>query len=253
MSDPNSRSALVQRYESGKLGWRGPALVLFARSGFAVLAHAGVAAALSWRGSSDPWHDAERWLPLYGTAIDAGCVALLWWFTRREGIATTDLVGFKRSNVLRDVLLGLVLIPACLVFIYAGTFIAGLVVYGRAAPPYFLGGLPVLATLYGVLIWPVIWGLVEQTTYNGYLLPRFQVLCRSTIAAVAIVAFVWSLQHAFMPLTFDTKFMSYRLIASVPSSVFNTVVYLRLHRVVPLAVSHALMDSATVLIPALSA
>ena len=88
-------------------------------------------------------------------------------------------------------------------------------------------------------------------TYNGYLLPRFQVLSRSTSVAVAVVAFVWSMQHAFMPLTFDAKFMASRLLASVPFSVFEALLYLRLRRLIPLALAHALMDGATVLIPLL--
>jgi hypothetical protein len=46
-------------------------------------------------------------------------------------------------------------------------------VYGTVKAPYFLEGLPLPATLYGVLAWPFIWGLTEQMTYNGYLLPRF--------------------------------------------------------------------------------
>ena len=71
--------------------------------------------------------------------------------------------------------------------------------------------------------------------------------------AIAVVAFVWSLQHAFMPLTFDVKFMAFRLLAPVPFSVFQTLLYLRLRRVVPLALAHALMDGATVLIPVLRA
>jgi membrane protease YdiL (CAAX protease family) len=89
-------------------------------------------------------------------------------------------------------------------------------------------------------------------TYNGYLLPRFQVLCGNTVAAVAIVAFAWSLQHSFMPLTFDLKFMLYRLLASVPNTLFQTILYLRLRRVLPFAIAHALMDGATVLIPVLA-
>jgi hypothetical protein len=129
-----------------------------------------------------------------------------WPLTHREGIGLLDLVGFQRSRLFRDVLLGLALIPVSLVFIFAGTAAAGWIVYGAPAPPYFLGGLAPPAALYGVLVWPFVWGLTEQMTYNGYLLPRFQVLCRSTGAPIAIVAFAWSLQHAFMPLTFDAKF-----------------------------------------------
>ena len=70
----------------------------------------------------------------------------------------------------------------------------------------------------------------------------------SKVLAIVLVAFAWSLQHAFMPLTFDAKFMASRLLASVPNSVFQTLLYLRLRRLVPFAIAHALMDSASVLI-----
>jgi len=42
--------------------------------------------------------------------------------------------------------------------------------------------------------------------------------------------------------------MAFRLLASVPNSVFQTLLYLRLRRLVPLAIVHALMDGASVLI-----
>ncbi len=249
--DPNSSEALRRRQDAGTLTWRGPALMLFARTACAVGAQALVAAVFALRSSPTPWHDAEPWLPVYGTLIDAGCLVLLWRLTRREGIRLFDLVRFERTRLVRDVLLGLALIPACLVFILGGVYGAGWLVYGSLTPPYLSGPLPLPAALYGVLVFPFLWGLTEQMTYNGYLVPRFQVLCRSTSLAIAIVAFVWSLQHAFMPLTFDARFMVFRLLSPVPESIFVTLLYLRLRRLVPLAISHALMDGATVFIGAL--
>jgi membrane protease YdiL (CAAX protease family) len=62
------------------------------------------------------------------------------------------------------------------------------------------------------------------------------------------VAFVWSLQHSFMPLTFDPKYMVFRLLSPVPFSVFQTLLYLRFRRLVPLAIAHGLMDGAGVVI-----
>jgi hypothetical protein len=177
---------------------------------------------------------------------------MLWRLTRREGMRLFDLVGFQRKRLLGDVLLGVALIPVSLLFILGGTCVAGWLVYGTPAPPYFLGGLPLPAALYGLLVWPFVWGLTEQMEYNGYLLSRLQVLCRRTSVAIAVVAFFWSLQHAFMPLTFDVKFMAYRLLASPPLAGFETLLYLRLRRLVPLAIAHALMDGATVLIPLLA-
>jgi hypothetical protein len=225
--------------------------MLFARAVFAVGAQAVVAAIFALRASPTPWHDAEPWLPVYGTLIDAGCLALLWRLTCREGIRLFDLVGFERTRLVRDVLLGFALIPVSLVFILGGTYATGWLLYGTPSQPYFFGRLPWPAAVYGVLVWPFIWGLTEQMTYNGYLLPRFQVLCRSTSVAIAVVAFAWSLQHVVMPLTFDAKFTAFRLLSSVPLSVFQTLVYLRLRRLVPLAIAHALLDGASVLISVL--
>ncbi|HEY7502994.1 MAG TPA: CPBP family glutamic-type intramembrane protease [Gemmatimonadales bacterium] len=244
---PNSSEALALRVDAGTLTWRGPALMLPARSALAVVAQGLVAAVFALRSSPTPWHDAEPWLPVYGTLIDAGCLALLWRLTRREGISLVDLVGLERAHLARDALLGVALVPACLVFILGGVYAAGWLLYGTLTPPYLSGPLPLPAALYALLVWPFIWGLTEQMTYNGYLLPRFQVLGRNTTLAVGMVAFVWSLQHSFMPLTFDSRFMAFRLLSPIPQSVFVTLLYLRLRRVLPLAIAHALMDGATVL------
>lgn len=51
-----------------------------------------------------------------------------------------------------------------------------------------------------------------------------------------------------MPLTFDAKFMAFRLLSSAPFAAFAALLYLRLRRLVPLAIAHALMDGASVLL-----
>jgi uncharacterized protein len=248
MMGTNDDEALRRRLDAGTLTWRGPALMLFARSMLAVAAQALVAAIFAVRSSPTPWHDAEPWLPVYGTLIDAGCLVLLWQLTRREGIGPFELVGFDRARLVPDALLGIALVPVSLAFILGGVSAAGWLVYGSRTGPYLLGSLPLPAVFYGVLVWPFLWGLTEQMTYNGYLVPRFQVLCGSTSVAVACVAFAWSFQHVVMPLTFDAKFMVFWLLSWVPNSLFVTLLYLRLRRLLPLAIAHGMMDSASVLI-----
>jgi len=233
------------------LFWTGPLLMLFARSALAVAAQGLVAAIYAVRGSGSAWREAEAWLPVYGTLIDAGCLALLWWLVRREGITLLDLAGFDRRRLGRDILLGLALIPPCLLFIFGGVAVSSLLIYGSIGSPQFNEPLPFPAALYAVLIWPLVWGFTEQMTYNGYLVPRFQVLSGSTGIAVAVVAFSWSFQHAFMPLTFDPAFMLHRLLSSVPNTIFMIFVFLRFRRLLPLAIAHWLMDGASVLLPLL--
>jgi membrane protease YdiL (CAAX protease family) len=241
-------AALVRRQNAGALTWRGPLLTLGARSTFAIVAQALVAVVFALRSSPTPWHDSEPWLPVYGTLIDVGCLTLLWRLTRGEGIGLGDLIGFDRSRLGRDLLLGVALVPVGLALILGGIWVTGWLVYGTPASPYLFGQVPFPAALYGVFVFPVIWGLTEQMTYNGYLVPRLRVLSRSTSLSVALVSIVWSFQHAVMPLTFDPKFMTVRALSPLPFSVFQTLLYVRLRRLIPFAIAHAVMDGASAFI-----
>src|SRR5690606_14131799 len=91
---PNSRANIERRRAAGALTWAGPAVMLPARSAFAIVAHGLVAGLFVLQGSTTPWRDAAAWFPVYATLIDAGCLFLLWRLTRREGIRLVDLIGF---------------------------------------------------------------------------------------------------------------------------------------------------------------
>ena len=237
------------RPPTGTLTWRDPALMLF------VARPVRSPRKRSSRPSSPcerrrlPWHDAEAWLPVYGTLIDIGCLTLLWRLTRREGIGLFDLLGLDRTRIVRDASLGLALVPMSLVFIFGGTYGRLGWCTGRLAPPYFLGGLPLPAGVYGVLVWPFVWGLSEQMTYNGYLLlslpgpfPEYE---RGDRRRRVRLVFATCLHAA--DLRRDIHGVSVAGVTAV-SLVFDTLVYLRLRRLLPLAVAHALMDGAAVLI-----
>ena len=222
--------------------------MLFARSIFSVLAQGLVAGVYALQSSTTPWVAAAGWFPVYATLIDAGCLGLLRALTRREGIALLDLVSFERGRWRRDVVLGLGLVPVNLLFIFGGISISSLFVFGTAQPPALFRPLPLLPAVYAVLVFPLVWGLTEQMTYNGYLAPRIQVLSGSTSIAVALVAFAWSFQHVLQPLRLDRDFMLYRFLAPIPNTVFSTVLFLRVRRLLPFAIAHWLMDGGDVLV-----
>lgn len=67
--------------------------------------------------------------------IDAGCLCLLWFLARREGIKLLDPIGFDRRRLGRDLMFGLALIPPSLFFILGGNFASSLLVYSNVNAP----------------------------------------------------------------------------------------------------------------------
>ena len=197
---PNSLAAIERRRKAGLLTY-GPIAMLAARSVLAVAAQGLVMLVYVALGSASPWREAGAWLPVYGTMIDAGCLLFLWRLTRQEGIRLVDLLGFDRSRLGRDMILGLILVPLCLAFIQGGGAVSSLLVYGEIGLPQLGASLPLGPALYAVLM---------------------------------------------MPLTFDPPYMLHRLLGSLPNALFMILVYLKLRRLLPLALAQWLMNGAAV-------
>jgi uncharacterized protein len=243
---PNSLPALEERAAAGRLGWSGPVLMLFARLVLALLAQALVAGLFALQGHPSPWEASAPWFTVYGTLIDVGCLVALWRLSRREGLGLFDLVRTHPIRPGADVLLGLgYLVLYLLVGGVFGTAI-GFLIYG-APPANPMGGLPLWGMLYSILVWPVLWGFAEQLTYNGYALPRLEVLSRRAWVPIALVVFFWAVQHVALPLRFDAQFILYRGLSALPAVGLMVVLFLRKRRLLSLIVAHMLVDALSAL------
>lgn len=73
---------------------------------------------------------------MYGTLVDFGCLGLLIWLTRKEGIHLFDLIGIVKSKLKTEIPLGLGIFLAVFpVTIFGGGMLAQWIVYGGLNPP----------------------------------------------------------------------------------------------------------------------
>jgi Type II CAAX prenyl endopeptidase Rce1-like len=221
--------------------------MVLARAVFALLAQGAVALVFVVQRHPSPGSAAGAWWTVYGTLVDIGCLVLLFWLTRRERIRLGDLVGFSRNTLLGDVLLGAgFFVVLFLVVVGGGSLLASLLVYGTARPnlppEVFDRTLPLWGVLYSRMIWWVIWSFTEQVTYQGYALPRLQVLTGRSWLAILWVAFGWALQHCFLPFSLEWKQMIFRFLIFVPLVTVMPILYLRLRRLVPFVIAQWGMD-----------
>ena len=250
-TDRNSKPALTERALTRQLTWAGPLLVMMGRSILIILAQAFTACILWLQSHSWSWNAAAKWWTVYGTLVDVGCLALMGAYTRKEGIRLRDLIGPVRLRRGRDLFLGIGCYLLIFPFFALGFLAAARIVYGSFQPPSFPGlmdvrVLPLWAVVYSFSVWWLIWSPTEEMTYQGYALPRFEVLFRSRWKAIALVGFWWALQHSFLPFILDWRFVAWRFLAFLPGVVPFTLVYLRLRRLPPLILAHWPMDISAV-------
>ncbi|MGD8815146.1 MAG: CPBP family intramembrane metalloprotease [Anaerolineales bacterium] len=243
---PNARAKLLERIQAGHITWVWPIIVVFARLLLAVLAQALVAGLFMLRGHPNPWEAAAPWWTVYGTLIDVGCLVLLAWLACKEGIRLSDLFNFQRQHLGRDLLLGLGFVVLFIVLTFVGGMIFGPLIYGATPAPAVMVPLPLLGTWYSVLIWPIIWAIAEELTYQGYSLPRIEVLSGRGWLAIIIVGFGWALQHSALPLMSDWRWAAYRFGSSLLIAIVLPILYLRVRRLLPFIIAHWAADLISV-------
>jgi len=223
MELPNSKVKLQERLQAGTITWKWPVIMIFARLILAVLAVAGL---FMLQGHPTPWQAAAPWWPVYGTLIDIGSLVLLVRLAHKEGIRLFDLINFQRKLLGRDLLLGMGVGVLIFILSTVGFIIFGPLIYGATPAPVPHGTLPLWGALYALLVWPIIWGIAEELTYQGYALTRLEVLSGRTWLAVIIVGFGWALQHSALPLMPDWRWAVYRFATNIPI-VLIMIFYLR--------------------------
>lgn len=242
----NAPDAVKTRFVSSRLSWWPVLVFLPARFAFAFVAQGVVAALLALRGTPDAWREAAGWWPVHGTLTDALCLLALVGLMRREGLALGALFGARGMLALRQ----LAWTPVYLLAVAPATVLARAITqafYGQAQPPMFTAvDLPAAWGWYSILVWPLVWSIVEELVYLGYLLPRLEALSGRTWVAMIAVTFFWGLQHLAIPWIADGGYLAWRVLSSWAAlSLFPVAFVLGRRRLIPLIGVHYIADLAT--------
>lgn len=203
------------------------------------------------QGVHNPWQASAGWWTVYGTITDIGCLSVLVWLTRREGIRILDLLGLQRENLRTQLKYAPGYLVAFLPVIALAYLISGLFYGSQLAPQVAAIHLPLWAGIYSVVVWPVMWGFTEEVVYLGYLLPRMEVLSKRVWLAGVIVVLFWGIQHFGIPFIPDGKYLISRyIIASVTVGGLTIIFLLWGRRMIPGIIVDYLSDTGAALLAA---
>jgi hypothetical protein len=254
VSTPDRKSDIQQRLQSGRIPWWAPVFMLVARPVFALVTQLVVSVVFRLSRQPKPLREAGRWWMVSGTLLDFLSLGTLTWLTKREGIRLADLFNVRRERLGLDLMMTLGDLVALTPAVGISAALTRLF-YGPSGQPPQVAvarNLPVAASAYSILVWPVIWSMTEEATYLGYTLPRLEALTGNTAVSAALVSTVWALQHESLPLLLDGRYLVYRPLSALPVTFTTTLLYLlRGRRLPPLMVAHWAADAASALLAAL--
>jgi hypothetical protein len=195
---------------------------------------------------------AAGWWMVYGSLVDLGTLAAVFWILRRTGASYRDILA-PRARVWQT---GLGVVAMLVATVPAVFFSAELTIamFGTDTPPMLaLVDVPALASAFSILVWPALAELAEPVAYLGIVLPALERrLGRPWLAATIVVA-VWSIEHAFFPMVLagggiDAPFAAYRVLSVLPFLAIWTALYYAFgRRLLPLMIGRWIFNGGTAL------
>jgi membrane protease YdiL (CAAX protease family) len=200
---------------------------------------------------------AAGWWMVYAALVDLATLGVIGWLLRRDRGTYRRLLG--PPTAAWQVALGALGVLAASVpaVVFSGELTSA--VYGDGAIPPMLAmvELPPLASVFTVLVAPLLAELAELVAYLGVVLPRLEQRIGRAWIAATIVVVIWAAEHALFPLLtsgggLDLGFAAYRVGSVLPFLAIWTALYYALgRRLLPIMAARWVFNGGTALALAL--
>ena len=184
----------------------------------------------------------SNWWTIVATIINLFTILLLVIFARKNHMTYWQLINYKKgeTKVSQVIIISLIV----LLVGTGGMYLAGFICYGVIpyTSPMMIAPIPKLLAIINFLPLPVTTALAEDGLYLGCGVNGI----KNKAAAILLPAFFYSLQHCFIPVLLDVKYVGYRFLSFLPLTIILCWYYHKNRNPIPVMIGHALIDLMTV-------
>lgn len=188
--------------------------------------------------------DISNWWSIVASVVNIITIIILVTVAKKMKITYSKLINYEKgkTKVKQVIIVSLIV----LVFASIGMNLAGLICYGVIpyAAPMMAEPIPVALAIINFIVLPLTVPFAEDGLYLGCGVNSF----KNKYFAVLVPAFFYALQHSFIPVLFDIKFIIYRFICFLPLTIILCFYYYKKRNPVPVMIGHALVEMASVIL-----
>ena len=185
----------------------------------------------------------SNWWSIVATIVNIITIIILVLVSKKMKISYSKLINYEKgkTKIKEIVIMSLVV----LVFTSIGMNLSGLICYGVIPylAPMMASPIPVVLAIINFILLPLTVPFAEDGLYLGCGVNSF----KNKYLAVLIPAFFYALQHSFIPVLIDFKFIIYRFLCFLPLTIIFCIYYYKKKNPVPMMVGHVIVEMASVI------
>lgn len=189
-------------------------------------------------------NEITNWWSIVASVVNVITILILIVVARKVGFSYSKLINYEKGKTkFKEIIIVSLVV---LVFTSLGMNLAGLICYGVIpyAAPMMAAPIPIILAIINFIILPATVPFAEDGLYLGCGVNSF----KNKYLAVLVPAFFYALQHSFIPVLFDGKFIVYRFICFLPLTIILCFYYYKKRNPVPVMIGHALVEMASVVL-----
>ena len=180
---------------------------------------------------------------IIATIVNIFLIILLVLLTRIKHSSYLELINYKKGETkIKDVIIISIIV---IILGMGGMYLSGLIFYQKFPylAPDMVSPIPLWIAIINIPLLPITTALAEDGLYLGCGVNQIN----NRYLKIIIPGFFFALQHSFIPLLLDIKFIGYRFFSFLPLTLLLAYIYDKKKNPLPIMIAHAIIDLFTVI------
>ena len=185
----------------------------------------------------------SNWWSVVASIVNMLTITILILAAKKKNSSYWELINYQKGKTTWKQMVGMSVM--IVVIGMSGMFLAGYICYGVIpyAAPMLIAPIPLWLAIINVVVLPISTAFAEEGLYLGCGVNTIKNKC----VAIMVPALFFALQHSFIPILFDVRYIVYRFISFLPLTIILCWKYHKNRNPLPIMVGHAVIDVATVM------
>lgn len=182
-----------------------------------------------------------HWWSVIASIINVLVIGILLFLCKKQKITYRKLIQYEKGTCKWYV--AFLIVVSMLMVGMGGMYLAGFICYGvfPYLAPMLIAPIPLILAIVNLFLLPITTTLAEDGLYLGLGVNYI----KNKWIAIFVPAFFYAIQHSFIPMLLDGRYIMYRFLSFLPLTLWICYWYYKNRNPLPIMIGHGILNVAT--------